>query len=239
MRKFVVALAFGGLLALALGASPAAASHSWGSYHWERSANPLTIDIGENLTPAWQGILGDVSADWNASSVLNLTVVDGHNGNPKRCKAVSGRVQACNAKYGFNGWLGLAQIWVEGSHIQKAVTKVNDSYFNTSTYNDPNAKRHVLCQEIGHDFGLHHQNSATSESCMDGNGLFDPAFFSPNQHDYDQLETIYLHLDTSEPKPPKKGKGRPNKRQRRVSKTLYVKDFGNGKKLFTWVSWAR
>lgn len=185
-------------LALVLAAAlPAGASHSWATYHWARTANPFTLQVVDSMTADWDVYLGNVSADWSKSTVLDTSIVAGDDSQRtrKQCKAVSGRIRACNAAYGFNGWLGLAQIWLSGGHIVQAVTKVNDSYFNTSFYNDPNAKRHVLCQEVGHDFGLGHQ---TAVSCMDDrNGLFDPAYASPNAHDYGQLETIYAHLDAT------------------------------------------
>ncbi|MBI4387216.1 MAG: hypothetical protein HY551_07525 [Elusimicrobia bacterium] len=218
------------------------ATHSWGTYHWARTSNPFTLQLGNNLSTAeWQGYLGSVSTDWSASTVLDTSGVGGSGG--ASCKAKSGTVQVCNRKYGFNGWLGLAQIWVSGSHIVQATSKVNDSYFNTNTYNNGNAKRHVLCQEIGHTFGLSHQ---TAVSCMDDkNGLFDATYVSPDAHDYAQLETIYSSLDaTSTVAPtlvaaaaddegpdepgdfgsPADGNGR-----------LFVKDLGDGRKLFTFV----
>ena len=47
--------------------------------------------------------------------------------NPKNCKAVSGRVEVCNSHYGNTGWLGVAQIWVSGLHIQQGTVKLNDT----------------------------------------------------------------------------------------------------------------
>ena len=241
MRRFLAFALFGVLLA-AFSAWPAAASHSWGNYHWPRGSNPFTVNLGGNLSGGWPSILGSnttqgtVAYDWTQSSVLDIPVVGGANvSNPKRCKPVAGRVEVCNASYGFNGWLGIAQIWVSGGHITQGVVKVNDSYFNTSTYNKPNAKRHVLCQEVGHTLGLDHQRSTTSQSCMDDqNGLFESAFASPNQHDYDQLATIYAHLDaltSSSTAPAFHGNGK-------VKETLYVEDLGNGRAKFTWVFWV-
>jgi hypothetical protein len=45
-----------------------------------------------------------------------------------RSKPPDGRVEVRNGNYGFNGWLGLTQIWVSGDQIVKAVAKLNDSY---------------------------------------------------------------------------------------------------------------
>jgi len=77
----------------------------------------------------------------------------------------------CNARYGNNGWLGLAQIWINGSHITQAITKLNDTYFNTATYNKPEWRNLVMCQEVGYTFGLDHQDENFDNpnlgSCMD------------------------------------------------------------------------
>lgn len=181
---------------VAVTALPASATHSWGSYHWPRPANPFDVALIDSMTPAWDTFLGPVAGDWTASSVLDTPVTAGDDGNGtrKKCAAPDGAVRVCNAAYGYNGWLGLAQIWISGSHIAKGVAKVNDSYFDHPSYNDPSAKRHVLCQEVGHTLGLGHQDGV---SCMnDHAGLFDAAYVDPNQHDYDQLETIYTsHTD--------------------------------------------
>lgn len=187
-------------LAVAL-VMPAAvsANHSWADYHWARTSNPFTIKLGDNVTSAWDSYLAVAASDWTASSVLNTTVVAGS--SVKRlCSATNGTVQVCNAKYGNNGWLGVAQIWASGSHITKATVKLNDTYFVTATYNTPDWRQMVMCQEIGHTFGLDHQDTNFSNpnlgTCMDYTS--DPSTNTqPNQHDYDQLVTIYTHLDST------------------------------------------
>ncbi|HEX9422207.1 MAG TPA: hypothetical protein VF899_03135 [Pyrinomonadaceae bacterium] len=77
---------------------------------------------------------------------------------------------------------------------------MNDTYFNTSTYNNPNEKLHVMCQEIGHTFGLDHQSTsaASLNTCMDyfsntGTNANSTLSTHPNTHDYDELVTIYTH----------------------------------------------
>ena len=94
------------------------ASHSWGSYHWARTANPFTLKLGDNVSTVWDAYLTEASSDWSQSSILDTTVAAGST-DPRKCRYTTGRVEVCNAKYGFNGWLGLAQIWVNGSHIVK------------------------------------------------------------------------------------------------------------------------
>jgi len=80
-------------------------------------------------------------------------------------------VEVCNAAYGTNGWLGVAQIWVSRRHIVQGTTKVNDTYFSTGKYNTPAWRQMVMCQEVGHTFGLVHQdenfNNTNLGTCMD------------------------------------------------------------------------
>ena len=193
MRKLLLAVLVL-MLASAATASTALANHAWSNYHWARTANPFTLKVGDNVNSTWDGHLDQAIADWARSSVLDLTEVQG--AARGKCRPTSGRIEVCNGAYGFNGWLGIAQIWLSGGHIVQATTRVNDSYFNTATYNHPTKRQHVMCQEVGHDFGLGHQDESGADlnTCMDySNALDNP---SPNQHDYEQLEAIYSHLDS-------------------------------------------
>jgi len=185
--------------ALALAAPDAAANHSWGGYHWGRTANPFTIKLGNNVSGTWVTALNGASSDWSASDVLNTTVVTGL-ANPKNCRPTSGRVEVCNSKYGNNGWLGIASSWLSGGHISQGTVKLNDTYFNSPTYNTPEWRAMVTCQEVGHTFGLDHQdenfNNANLGTCMDYTS--DPSTNQhPNAHDYEELDIIYAHLDSS------------------------------------------
>lgn len=191
------------LLVLGVFSSSANANHSWGSYHWARTVNPFTLKLGDNVSSSWDNYLRTASSDWISSSVLDTSVVAGQSSS-KNCRPTAGRVEVCNNKYGNNGWLGIAQIWVSGSHITKAVTKMNDTYFNTPTYNTPAWKQFVVCQEIGHTFGLDHQDENFSNTnlgtCMDytndpSGSLIQLSNEHPNTHDYEELEIIYTHFD--------------------------------------------
>jgi hypothetical protein len=222
-------------LIMAVGATPAAANHSWGSYHWARQANPFTVNLGDNLsTTAWDAALGAASSDWTQSNVLDAPVAAGLT-TGRKCRPTSGRVEVCNASYGRNGWLGLASIWASGSHITQGTVKLNDTYFNTSTYNTPAWRQSVTCQEVGHTFGLDHQSedpNVNMNTCMD---YYKVPNLHPNQHDYDQLALIYSHLDsTTTLGASLAGSGRGLKR---VKDSLFVEDLGNGNKRFLWVFW--
>ncbi len=143
------------------------------------------------------------STDWSASDILNTTIVTGL-ANPKNCRATAGRVEVCNSTYGNNGWLGIASISITGgTHITQGTVKLNDTYFNTAQYNTPAWRAMVTCQEIGHTFGLDHQDTSFKNTnlgtCMDytSNPSGPPDNTHPNQHDYDELDLIYAHLDST------------------------------------------
>jgi hypothetical protein len=229
------------------------ADHSWGSYHWARTSNPFSLKLGDNVTTAWDSYLGTTSADWTVSSVLDTDVVAGS--SVKRlCSATTGTVQICNSKYGNNGWLGIAQIWVSGSHITKGTVKVNDTYFNTATYNKPAWRNLVMCQEVGHTLGLDHQDenftNANLGTCMDYTS--DPSTNQhPNAHDYDQLASIYAHSDsttTVSSAPASNGQAPDFVADEAWGQLVavtngghgatYVRDFGAGNLLVTYVLWA-
>lgn len=228
------------------------ASHSWGSYHWARTANPFTITVVDSMTSDWDDNLGVAISDWDSSSVMNLATVAGDTSarTRKRCAAITGKVRACNAAYGNNGWLGLAQIWVSGSHITKGTAKMNDSYLASASYTETN-RQHVICQEIGHDWGLTHQDESGADlnTCMDySNALDNP---HPNAHDYAQLQTIYSHLDSTTTvgsAPANAGAaglgswnaefGRLVASSRDGRTSTFVRDLGAGQRIITHVIWA-
>lgn len=252
------------LLCTALAGITVLANHSWGTYHWARTSNPFTLQVGDNVSATWDPYLDEAIIDWTASSVLDLTEVPGAS-NPRNCRPTAGRIEVCSSSYGNNGWLGIAQIWVSGSHITQATTRVNDYYFNQARYNTPAWRRLVMCQEIGHDFGLDHQDetfdNANLGSCMDytndpdggpgGAVDNDPSNEHPNAHDYEQLETIYLsHTDSTNsfrqsvtrgaaPSQLDRGQFGQLVRSTNGGRTeLYVLDLGNGQRVFTHVIWA-
>jgi hypothetical protein len=188
------------------------ATHSWGGYHWARTSNPFNLKLGDNLTATdWKSYLSKASSDWNSpntfgwsgAKVLNTQIVAGSSN--KRCAMVAGTTQVCNGKYGYNGWLGLASINITGgTHITQGSAKMNDSYFASSSYNNPNEKLHVMCQELAHTFGLDHQSEDGSSlnTCMDyfsntGANATSTKSTRPNYHDFEELALIYQHLDSS------------------------------------------
>ena len=199
-----------GLAALSVFVNFALATNSWGGYHWARTTSQFTLKLGNNLSTGWQQHLTDASSDWNSPQLFGATstplltaIVAG--GSNKRCSMVAGTTQVCNSTYGNNGWLGLASINITGGvHITQGSAKMNDTYFATSTYNNVNEKRHVMCQEVAHTFGLDHQstNGSSQNSCMDyfsntGANAASTLSTRPNQHDFDELNIVYAHLDST------------------------------------------
>jgi hypothetical protein len=175
-------------------------SHSWGNYHWARTSNPFTIKLGDNVDSNWQQYLVDADNDWDSSNVLDTTIVAGGT-KARRCAATTGQVEVCNAAYGNTGWLGIAGIYASGDHITKGYVKLNDTYYAPGTsYDTPAWRRLVTCQEVGHTFGLGHQdenfNNNNLNTCMDYTNSPD-SNQHPNNHDYQLLSSIYNHLDST------------------------------------------
>lgn len=253
-RAILGLVAAGAMLTAILLPSIAGANHSWGNYHWARTSNPFTIKLGNNTAGSWTGHLATASSDWSQSAVLDTTVVAGRT-KPKACRPTKGRVEVCNANYGGNGWLGLAQIWISGSHITQGIVKNNDYYFGNSTYsfNNEAEKLHVMCQEIGHTLGLNHQseNGSSLNTCMDyyyNTSDSDTTSTHPNQHDYDQLAAIYSHLDSTSTVASSSTRGHsgdsPGEWGKLISSSRngrsasYERDFGAGNKVITFVIWT-
>ena len=199
------------MAALSLGVAAVAvttvvhATHSWGGYHWARTTPQFTLKLGNNMTTAdWRAHLTQTSSDWNSGNSAVLTAIVSGTSN-KRCSMVAGTTQVCNGTYGNNGWLGLASINITGgTHITQGSAKMNDTYFNTATYNNPNEKLHVVCQEVAHTFGLDHQSTdgSSQNSCMDyfsntGANATSTQSTKPNAHDFAELNTIYQHLEST------------------------------------------
>jgi hypothetical protein len=183
---------------------PASARHSWGNYHWATTGT-LSVKVNSLISGQWPTYVDGAISDWEKSTVLSLGNRNPASGDAKKCAAISGQILVCNAAYGQRQWLGIANIWLSNGHITKATTRLNDSYFNMAQYNTPAWRRLVACQEIGHDFGLDHQDenfsNANLGTCMDytndpdGGGAYGASNEHPNQHDYDQLKLIYNHSD--------------------------------------------
>ncbi len=250
--SFVAATTLFALLSFPIGAT---ASHSWNNYHWARISNPFNLRVVDSNTTDWDDNLNRANSEWSTSTVLNLLYESGDSSSRarKRCLTITGKVHSCNAAYGNNGWLGLASINITGGvHITQGSSKMNDTYFSSGAYNET-ARQQVMCQEIGHTFGLDHQDESGADlnTCMDySNALDNP---SPNSHDYQQLQTIYSHLDSTttvgfsafaenafDDDPDASYKwGRLVKQSPDGRSSFYERDNGDGTKKATHVFWTR
>lgn len=257
-RSLFVVLAAATVGSLSLVPPAQADHHSWGGYHWARTANPFTLKVGNNVGSAWTTELKTAVSDWSApAAVLKLTGVPGSSN--KRCSMVAGTVQVCNGSYGRNGWLGLASISISGgTHITQGSAKMNDTYFNTATYNNPNEKLHVMCQEIGHTFGLGHttEDGTSQDTCMDyfsntGVNATSTVSTRPNAGDFAMLASIYSHYDATttiagsatlaarqEVSDDRGTWGQEIERGRNGDFSVFERDLGRGQKVITHVTWA-
>ncbi len=193
MRRSVPAL-----LVVALLAVPARADHSWNRYHWARTTSSFDLRIVDSVTSGWQFAFDESLSRWGSSSKFDNVVasVAEDSRTRKRCSTVSGQMRICNAAYGQNGWLGLAAINLDANgHITRGVAKMNDSY-DWYFAQVPGEDNHVMCQEIGHVYGLGHttEDGSSQGTCMDYSSSLASQW--PNAHDYQQLDLIYGHLDS-------------------------------------------
>jgi hypothetical protein len=254
MKKLALLITTFSLLATA---APAMATHSWGGYHWARPAGPFTVALGDNVGSAWDTHLTAAALDWSqdsspqwpgsglfdhpfATNPLNASVGPGSDiGREKRCAATTRAVQVCNAKYGYNGWLGVASVWASGTHITQATVKLNDTYSATAKYNTATWRAAVTCQEIGHTFGLDHQDEtgANFSTCMDYANNPGDRNMHPNQDDLSMLGSLYQHGDTSTPAP-SVTLGSSGRGLRRVHDDVFEEDLGDGNKRFVFVYWT-
>lgn len=244
------------IFALAVFPTSLSANHAWGGYHWARTNNPFQVTLGRNVALVWKTSLITASTDWTVSPVLDTSIVPGGT-NPANCLPTPGRVEVCAYQYGLNGWLGLAQIWVDNAnHISQGVVKLNNTYFKMPQYKTQAWMNLVACQEIGHTLGLDHQDTDFSNpnlgTCMDytSNPAGPPDNEHPNQHDYDELASIYTHVDASDvtTRPSPQGlntqlsgprpwgvmiSGSPES-----GTSIYELDLGGGNKVITYVTWT-
>ncbi len=271
----IVGVSFAALLALGAFSSTASANHPWSTYHWGHTGT-VKLQLDDNLTTtAWKdhlkkasdlgtnvtydpsdSLTGIKTHDWNDSTVLKTAIAP--SSTNRQCSPTSGRVEVCNGKYGNNGWVGLASIWLSGGHIVQGTAKMNDTY-SMNAY----TKQQVMCQEVGHTFGLGHQDTSrnsTFNSCMTYDNPNADNDQWPNSHDYKQLESIYNadaatggHVDSSNTfsntsaasKLPAAARAvdpaDPSQRGRLIDRSsngrveIYERDFGKGNKVITRV----
>lgn len=200
-KKLLIAAA----ISSALVAAPSFATHVWGNasgtYHWDAQSLPVQISVIDSVATSWQTEMETSIDKWNISTVLNLAVNSVDDGSSARtnCAIANGELRVCNAAYGTSvGWLGLASLNIDANnHILYGVAKLNDSFTM-----DQDQKNSVMCQEIGHLFGLGHTSTdgSSQNTCMDYSSNSADGVW-PNAHDYTLLEEIYGHIGGVTPPP--------------------------------------
>ena len=217
VRKLLRAALIAGV---AITASTPAGATQWGNYHWATTNGILAVRVNSSITPdVWGSSVGGAIADWDTGAA-SFNIKDHLALNPqvstadrRKCSPVSSQILVCNYSYGYRGWLGIANIWTSGDHILQATTRLNDSYFALATYNKPEWRNMVACQEIGHDFGLDHQDTTFDNlnkgTCMDytnapkggvvGTFNYGPSNERPNVDDFISLHSagMYGHSDAT------------------------------------------
>lgn len=171
-------------LVLGLGGG-AWASHRWGCWKYADGA----IEWYNGATGDYWTYFEDEARDdpdsWWRYSTVGL--------RPVTSSGTTDHLNAFNGFYGFNGWLGLAQIVrSSGCTILEGRAYLNMTYLESGSYSTTN-KKHVACQEVGHLFGLEHNRNAT-DTCMNDTILNAPF---PNSHDSHLVNSIYPCNGTS------------------------------------------
>jgi len=177
-------------------------------FGWKRpeEGEKLKLKISNALTGDWDGYFDDAIADWNGAAraegdadVLDLDTerVD----TDEVCTPIEGIMKVCNADYGDTGWKGINECLIQGDVIISSVAKMNEFYLGldkyqgvltTSTLEDQ--RRYTMCHEIGHGFGLSHQDATFGNpdlyTCLDYTN--NPGVnLQPNPEDYHALNILY------------------------------------------------
>src|SRR5215203_837894 len=257
LGALVIGSALAVLLTLVVYSPAAQAHHSWGKYHWARTTTSFNLKLGDNVSSGWDTYLNATASssdsDWSDSSVLDTNIVTGRT-TGATCAPTSGRVEVCNAAYGTNGWLGLAQIWIGRRSHTFGLDHQDENHTNTNL---------GTCMDYTND----------PSGTLGTNGTLSNEH--PNQGDYDELLCVYApayngvtlsttthsctgtgHLDrtttvapasAASTMPPAASRGDLNSRaqwgqlirqSRNERLALYERNFGGGKKLVTFVIWA-
>jgi hypothetical protein len=164
-------------------------SHAWNTYHW-KDLNPAVADNTRNFM--WTGEVPFYVEHWASLETPIQPIM-----SSKRRADVS--VVEANS----NDWLGLAQIWISSGHIVEGKVLLNTNVLTQSRFSQA-AAQHVLCQEIGHIWGLGHNRNdldTCMNDCLDAPTYDDwlyclnhPEGVDTNAHDIEQLLLQYDHV---------------------------------------------
>jgi hypothetical protein len=156
------------------------AEHDLG-YKWGGNrVGSLTV-YDNTTTPALTQTVATAVANWNASSVVEMSIVR----EPGPCQYGRHRnaVTVCEYTSDVGCWVGVANIaYGKNNQIQQA--HVGLQFECDGVPHDSSFLLLAACQEIGHVLGLDHPHDG-EPTCMNSSASF------PNAHDFEQLEAIY------------------------------------------------
>lgn len=206
MKNFIILAVVVLLVAIIAAPLTVEADHGWTflgyQLHWARGSN-LTIHSVDHISSDWVFYYNQAQRDWHKSKVINVVKAD-----EDVCDSDWNCMEVFSGNYGQSGWLGLASVsgYIDFDndmiHLTYGQAIMNDYYYTTepyaAVYGTPEWRAVVMCQEIGHVFGLGHNdenfNNPSTGTCMDYST--DPG---PNQHpdahDMELLQRIYAHND--------------------------------------------
>ena len=183
----------------------AGSGHQWGDYLWQTADAPLKLNVAYRFANnAWVPYYEAALVKWeqNDRSPLDLTNRGQDSAtDPAICTAKPGMVLVCAAAYGQTGWVGIAEIEINGIYITEATAKFNDTYYATPQYNNDGQRQFVACHEIGHTFALGHLDTSfynrNKGSCMDYTADPDgpPDNRNPGTVDWDVLNSTTMYGD--------------------------------------------
>lgn len=165
------------VLALLLANYNIAFGHKWWKWHWDQST--IKLGIWSCATEA-----NAARVDWDSHTDLSLPTSSSHTDVSVWCD-----------NFGNTGWWGLASIedpdfdwwhlWC-WCRIDHAHARFNTYYGGTTGSGAGSDKRGVLCQEIGHTFGLDHSNTG---DCM-GKGYYNNINIT-SAHNWADINAMY------------------------------------------------
>lgn len=164
-------------------------------YSWNSKKDEgLKLKIVNALSTDWHSYFDKAIADWENGSPDVLTLQTSIVSPDPDCTPESDIMKVCNKDYGETGWKGINEILTQGKTIVASVAKMNENYLAGNSANMEHHKQYTMCHEIGHGFGLPHQDESFTNkdlgTCMDysdspQNNLV------PNQKDFDSLNILY------------------------------------------------
>lgn len=149
-------------------------AHDWWRWHWDKTT------LGVQIFGSHQSEARAARADWHNNTKLSLPLRSSHTD-----------ISVWGGNFGDTGWGGLASIedygwdwhcWAS-CQIKHGHARFNSYYGGSNSW----WARGVHCQEIGHLFGLGHNNRG---GCM-GLGYYSNHTNRPSSHDRSDVNNKY------------------------------------------------